>query len=102
MIVEFPADIEVLKQDINFQKAIFQTINASELLYGNTLRVKVDETGIGVFGVKPVARPPAYKQTYSATARAMENDTVADLVTTSATQVGPYGFSSEHRPMRLR
>jgi hypothetical protein len=94
LIVEFPADIGVEKQEIKFQKAIFQTINASELLYGNSLRVKVDETGIGVFGVKPIARPPAYKQTYSATARTMENDTAADLVTTSATQVGPYGFSS--------
>lgn len=96
LIVEFPADKSVGKQDINFQKATFQTINAGELRYGNLLRVRVDETGIGVFGVKPSARTAPYKQTYFTVAleKEMPNDTAADLATTASTNVTPYGFAS--------
>lgn len=49
---------------------------------------------IGFFGAIPKARPLAYTKTYSIASRVIPNATFIPLVTTAATNVTPYGFST--------
>lgn len=48
---------------------------------------------VGLYGVTPTARPSAYTQTYATATRTHSNNTAADLATTAATNVTPYGFA---------
>jgi hypothetical protein len=53
----------------------------------NTPRIKIDGTGIGFFGVTPVARPAAYTQTYSTADRTLSAYS-ADAESTAYTGLG--------------
>jgi hypothetical protein len=49
---------------------------------------------LGFYGTVPVAQAAAYTKTYSTASRTIPNATFTNLVTTAATNVAPYGFST--------
>jgi GTPase involved in cell partitioning and DNA repair len=47
------------------------------------------------FGATPKAQAAAYIKTYSTASRTVPNSTFTNLVTTAATNVAPYGFTTQ-------
>lgn len=66
----------------------YQVDTSLDLNYRGTSRIKFDGTGIGLFGVTPVARPSAYTQTYATATRTHANPTATTLTAGSGTADG--------------
>jgi hypothetical protein len=49
---------------------------------------------LGFYGTVPVSQAAAYTKTYSTASRVIPNATFTNLVTTAATNVAPYGFTT--------
>jgi len=49
---------------------------------------------MGFFGATPVVRAAAYTQTFSTASRTVSNPTFTNLVTTAATNISPFGFTT--------
>ncbi len=52
-------------------------------------------TQIGLYGVTPVSQASAYVQTYAVASRTVAAATFANLDTTAATNIAPYGFATQ-------
>jgi hypothetical protein len=57
--------------------------------------ISTDATKLGFFGVTTVVRATALTQTYSTAERTLANNTSSDMATTAATNVAPFGFSTQ-------
>lgn len=65
---------------------------------GTVIQVTQDATPtlqLGFFGTVPVAQAAAYTKTYSTASRTIPVATFTNLVTTAATNVTPYGFTTQ-------
>jgi hypothetical protein len=65
---------------------------------GNAVVQITDDTSspqLGFFNTTPVAQAAAYTKTYSTASRTIPNATFTNLVTTAATNVAPYGFTTQ-------
>jgi hypothetical protein len=65
---------------------------------GTVIQVTQDATPtlqLGFFGTTPVAQAAAYTKTYATASRVIPNATFTNLVTTAATNVAPYGFTTQ-------
>jgi hypothetical protein len=86
---------------LEFRPGIGVTTNGTAQ-FNNAFSNKVIEVGgasgaptLGFFGATPVVRVAAYTQTFSTASRTVSNPTFSNLVTTAATNVVPYGFTTQ-------
>jgi len=66
--------------------------------YGTVIQLTASLLGdqqLGFYGTVPVAQAAAYTKTYSTASRTIPNATFTNLVTTAATNVTPYGFTTQ-------
>jgi len=71
-----------------------------EARFNDTLYLAMNATGVGLYGVAPVARPSAYTQTYATADKTHANLTAtsiaatvpAAVATTGVTQTSPFGY----------
>ena len=67
--------------------------------FGGTVIQLTATTGgdpqLGFYGTVPVSQAAAYTKTYATASRTIPNATFTNLVTTAATNVAPYGFTTQ-------
>jgi hypothetical protein len=67
--------------------------------FGGTVIQLTATTGgdpqLGFYGTVPVSQAAAYTKTYSTASRTIPNATFTNLATTAATNVAPYGFTTQ-------